>query len=291
MRSYGPGVGSKLLFVIWTISFILVLASRLRYRCYQLPWPVAFFCCCSHHLQLQSKVSEWLLNVMLFQSKNEDRLAFHFKTKFNVSRLKVWLRYCWFNTRNHKEALTVEIFYLNSSKKLSLEGLGERIDRRGAWLLIIITGLIASIDIKEAGRAWIRICCFHFKIITTCKVFDVAFIQERVFLGNHQQARSHVDIFYFKQIANRNFFDQLFSYSPSDQIVGMVAIRPLRTSIPKAFKSISVLCIVFSNVGAMSFLQIALNESFSPVQIIGSEGIEGREGIEVVDVSICLQLQ
>ena len=60
--------------------------------------------------------------------------------------------------------------------------------------------------------------------------------------------------------------------------------------LPQRLQPISVVSVVFCDVGAMSIFIVGFNKKLSPVGEIGSKSKNSRPGIQVVDISFSLKL-
>lgn len=105
------------------------------------------------------------------------------------------------------------------------------------------------------------------KVLRAFKVLYVLFIQETIFFSDLKKLRSN--FFNFKL---NHFMEYLSTYKSlllclSNKVIWKFFILSLRSFIPKGFKPVSIIDIIFSHVRSVSFLIITINELPEPMSV------------------------
>lgn len=129
------------------------------------------------------------------------------------------------------------------------------------------------------------------KVLRTFKILYILFIQETIFFGDLKKLRSNIFNFKFN-----HFMEYLSTYKSlllcfSDKVIWKFFILSLRSLVPKSFKPVSIIDIIFSHVRSVSFFIITINELSKPMSIILFESLKCGIFFKVGNNSVTFKLK
>ena len=132
---------------------------------------------------------------------------------------------------------------------------------------------------------------FDYKVLRTLKVFNVLFVQETVLWCDFKKLRNDIFDLEFNHFMEHFGINESLLLSLSNDVKWKSFVFSLRSFIPKGFKSVSIINVIFGHIRSVSLFIITLNEFPKPMCVVLLECLKCRIFLKIGNDSITLKLE